>query len=52
MRRKSPYQLKNKSNPVAKNARKFNKHMIHSDKYKESKNGYNKHKGSTIDKDV
>jgi len=51
MRRSPPHQLRNKNNPVAKNARKFNKFMVHSDKYKESKRGYKKHKGET-DKDV
>ena len=51
MRRKSPHELI-KSNPVAKNARKFNKSMIHSDQYKESKKGYIKHKGRKTDKDV
>ena len=39
MRRKSPHELI-KSNPVAKYARKFNKSMVHSDQYKESKKGY------------
>ena len=51
MRRKSPHEL-TKNNPVAKNARKVNKSMIHSDQYKESKKGYIKHKGRKTDKDV
>ena len=42
----------NKFNPVAKNARRFNKYMVHSDKYKEFKKGHIKHKGRHFDKDV
>tara|TARA_R110002020_G_scaffold62378_1_gene167031 strand:- start:252 stop:509 length:258 start_codon:yes stop_codon:yes gene_type:complete len=44
MRRKSPYQLKNR-NPVAKHAHKFNKNQVHKDKHRESKRGYVKHRG-------
>ena len=44
--------IRNKFNPVAKNARKFNKFMVHSDKYKEFKSGHIKHKGRHFDKDV
>lgn len=51
MRRKSPHEL-TKNNPVAKNARKFNKSMVYSDQYKKSKKGYIKHKGRNTDKDV
>ena len=43
---------RNKFNPVAKNARKFNKFMVHSDKYKELRSGHIKHKGRHFDKDV
>jgi len=43
---------RNRFNPVAKHASKFNKYMVHSDKYKEFKGGYIKHKGRHHDKDV
>lgn len=37
----------NKNNPVAKNARKFNKAAVHTDRKKAVKRGYTKHKGKT-----
>jgi hypothetical protein len=51
MRRKSPYELMRHRNYVAKHASKFNKSVVYSDKLKDSKRGYVKHKGK-IDKDV
>ncbi len=43
--RKTVPEAKNKSNPVAKNARKFNKSAIFKDRKKDDKRGYVKHKG-------
>ena len=51
MRRKSPHELMKHRNYVAKHASKFNKSVVHSDKLKDSKRGYVKHKGK-LDKDV
>jgi len=51
MRRKSPHELRNKNNYVAKHACKFNKSMVYSNKYKETKNGYEKHKKNKYNKD-